>query len=104
MRQSKIIAINTVSNWLGMFANSAVLIFLAKFLLGKIGIDQFGMFQYVLTMQGSLMFLDLGLGATLNRFVSRLLAVEDVKRLNAAISFTLLLFFGLGITAAVVLT
>lgn len=87
-----------------MFANAAVLIFLAKFLLSKLAIDQFGMFQYVLTMQGSLVFLDLGLGATLNRFVSRLLAVDDVKRLNAATSFTSLLFFGLGIIAAVVLT
>jgi len=103
MRQSQRIAINTFTSWVGIFANAAVLIFLAKFLLNKLGTDQFGMFQYVLTIQGSLIFLDLGLGATLNRLISRHLAVDDVNRLNAEISFTSLLFFGMGIIAAVVL-
>jgi O-antigen/teichoic acid export membrane protein len=104
MQQSKRIAINTLTSWLGMFANAAVLIFLARFLLHRLGTDQFGMLQYVLTIQGSLLFLDLGLGTTLNRFVSRLLAVDDVARLNGAVSFVSLLFFGLGIIAGLAMT
>jgi O-antigen/teichoic acid export membrane protein len=87
-----------------MFANAAVLVFLTKFLLNRLGPDRFGMFRYVVTIQGSLLFLDLGLGATLNRFVSRLLALKDMGRLNAAISFTSLLFFGLGIIAGLTMT
>jgi len=62
------------------------------------------MFQYVRTMQGSLLFLDLGLGATLNRFVSQLLAVDEMKRLNGAISFASLLFIGLGLMAGLIMT
>ncbi len=88
MQQSKRIAINTLSSWIGMFANAAVLIFLTKFLLNRLGPVKFGMLRYVLTIQGSLLFLDLGLGATLNRFVSQLLAANDVWQLNAKISFT----------------
>ncbi|MHC5060997.1 MAG: lipopolysaccharide biosynthesis protein [Planctomycetota bacterium] len=104
MKQSKRIAINTLSSWVGMFANGAVLIFLTKFLLSSLGSEQFGMLRYVITIQGSLLFLDLGLGATLNRFVSRFLAIDNLQKLNAAISFVALLFLGLGVVAGLILS
>ena len=104
MKQSKRIAINTASSWAGMFANAAVLIFLTKFLLNRLDSEQFGMLRYVITIQGSLLFLDLGLGATLNRYVSRFLAIDNQQKLNAAISFVALLFLGLGVVAGLILS
>jgi O-antigen/teichoic acid export membrane protein len=81
-----------------------VLIFLTKFLLNKLGPEGFGIFQYVITLQGSLMFLDLGVGATLNRFSAHLLAVKDYKRLNSTASFSTLIFLGSGgLGAAIVI-
>ena len=104
MKQSKRIAINAVSSWAGIFANAVVLIFLTKFLLNRLGSERFGMFRYVITIQGSLLFLDLGLGGTLNRFVSRFLAIDNLQKLNAAISFATLLFLGLGVVAGLILS
>ncbi len=97
MRQSKRIAINTVSSWLGMFANAAILIFLTKFLLSKLGTSSYGMFRYVISIQELLVILDLGLGATLNRFVSQLSAKGKAEELNEVISAIFLFFIGLGL-------
>ena len=104
MRQSKRIAINALSSWGGIFANAAVLIFLTKFLLNRLSSEEFGMLRYVITMQGSLIFLDLGLGVALNRFVSRFLATKEVRRLNATISLIFLLYLGLGTVAGLAMT
>ena len=101
MNQTKQIAVNTISNWVALFATAVVMIFLTKFLMGRLGIERFGMFRYVATIQSSLMFLDLGLGATLNRFASRFLAVKDYDRLNSAASFSFLMFLGMGILAGI---
>lgn len=103
MKQTKQIAINTVSSWIALFASAAVMIFLTKFLLHRLGTERFGIFRYVLTIQGSLMFLDLGLGATLNRFTSQMLAVKDYEHLNRIASFGFIMFFGLGILAGAVM-
>lgn len=103
MSQSKRIAINTISSWAGIFVNGAILIFLTKFLLTRLDKDSFGIFQYVRTIQASLLFLDLGLGATLNRYVSQLLVSEKNSALNAAVSFATFLFGALGIIAGVVM-
>jgi O-antigen/teichoic acid export membrane protein len=99
MKQAKQIAINTVSSWIALFVSATVMIFLTKFLLHRLGIEQFGMFRYVITIQGSLMFLDLGLGATLNRFTSQLLTTKDYEHLNSVASFGCSMFLALGILA-----
>lgn len=103
MQQLKRIAVNTISSWVALFATAAAMIFLTKFLVGRLGIERFGMFRYVATIQGSLMFLDLGLGTTLNRFASRFLAVKDYDRLNSAASFSLLMFLGMGTLAGIIM-
>jgi len=82
-----------------MFTNAAVLVFITKFLLNRLSAEEFGMLRYAITMQGVLMFLDLGLGVALNRFVSRHIAIHDTHGLNAAISFASALFLGLGAAA-----
>jgi O-antigen/teichoic acid export membrane protein len=104
MRQSKRIALNTLTSWIGTFVNAAVLIFLTKFLLHRLGQDQFGMLRYILTLQGSLVILDLGLGGTLNRFASQLLTAQDINKLNAVFSLVFFLFLALGALAGVIMT
>ena len=104
MKQSKQIAINTISSWAGIFANVAVLIFLTKFLLNRLSLEQFGLLRYVLTIQASFLFLDLGLSVTLNRYVSQFEARGDLTQLNAAISLTFFLFLGLGLIAGLILS
>lgn len=86
-----------------MFTIAGAMIFLTKFLLHRLGLELFGIFRYVATIQGSLMFLDLGLGATLNRFTSQLLTVKDYKRLNSTASFGFLMFLCLGVLAGLVM-
>jgi len=103
MRQSKRIAINTLSGWLGQLVNAAVLIFFWKYLINALGVERFGVLRYVLAIQGSLTFLDLGISATLNRFTSRLVASGDVDRLNAAFSFGMLVYFAMGLVGAAVM-
>jgi O-antigen/teichoic acid export membrane protein len=103
MNQTKRIAINTTSNWAAIFVNMAVMIFLTKFLLQRLGAEKFGMFRYVITIQSSLLFLDMGLATTLNRFTSQLLAIKDYARLNSVASFSFFVFFGLGLLAGVVM-
>jgi len=103
VKQSKQIAINTFSSWAALLTATAVMIFLSKFLLNRLGTERFGMFRYVLTIQGSLMFMDLGLAATLNRLTSQSLTLKDYNQLNATTSFGFLMFFGLGILAGAVM-
>jgi len=104
MRQSKIIAVNTASNWASIFFNAIVLVFLTKFLLNRLGDTSYGMFQYVIALQSSILFLDLGIGATLNRYVSQFSVVSDTQRLNSIISVSLAFFLGLGILSGAVMT
>jgi len=104
MKQSKRIAINTLSSWISLFLNAGVMIFLTKFLLNRLGSERFGIFRYILTLQVSLMFLDLGLGATLNRFTSQLLATKDRQRLNIVASFGLLIFVVMGILSGLIVS
>ncbi len=96
MKQSKRIAVNTLTSWGGMFANVMVIVFLTKYLLGRLGTEGYGMFRYVITILESLMVLDLGLGATLNRFVSQLLVSGDLGKLRSVVSLVFFLFLGLG--------
>ncbi len=103
MSQAKRIAVNTFSSWIGLFVTVGAMVFLMRFLLYKLGREHFGMFRYVATIQGSLMFLDLGLSATLNRFTSRSLAVKDYKGLNSTASFGFLMFLFLGVLAGAVM-
>ncbi len=104
MQQSKRIALNTLSSWGTTAVNVLVLIFITRFLLDRLGTDQFGILRYVLTVEASLLFLDLGLGATLNRFVSRASATHDAAQVNAAVTLSAFLFLGLGLLAGFVLT
>lgn len=103
MQQSKRIALNTLSSWGVTAVNGVVLIFITKFLLDRLGIEQFGLLRYVLTVEASLLFLDLGLGATLNRFVSRALATHDGTQVNAVVTLSAGLFFVLGLLAGLIL-
>ncbi len=103
MSQAKRVAVNTFSSWIGLFVTAGTMVFLFRFLLHRLGSERFGMFRYVATIQGSLMFLDLGLSATLNRFTSRSLAVKDYKGLNSTASFGFLMFLLLGTLAGAVM-
>jgi O-antigen/teichoic acid export membrane protein len=95
--------VNTVTSWAGMFANAAILIFLTKFLLHRLGAESYGMFRYVITILEFLVFLDLGLGATLNRFVSQLTISKDLPKLNSIISMTFSFFLGSGLVGGVII-
>ena len=100
----KKIAINTITSWINMFSNAFVLIFLAKYLLHILSEKEFGMFQYVISLQSTLLFLDMGLGSTVNRFVSHLTTTEDYLKLNKIVSFVNVIFVVMGVIAVIIMT
>jgi O-antigen/teichoic acid export membrane protein len=87
---------NTLSNWVGMFINTTILVLLIPYLLRNLGNEQYGIYQIVVPVIQYLALLELGLRGSVSRFATKYIAAEDIKSLNSVISTSFFIFLAIG--------
>jgi len=96
------LAVNAASNTLGLLAQLALSFFMAPIVLRALGDARNGVWTFVESFLAYLMLFDLGIAASLVRFVPRHVATGDRDGLNRVFSACLIFFVGLAVIACVV--
>jgi O-antigen/teichoic acid export membrane protein len=102
LTSTRSLAINAASNTLGLLAQLAVSFVMAPIVLRALGDARNGVWTFVESFLAYLMLFDLGIAASLVRFVPRHVATGDRDGLNRIFSACLIFFVGLAAVACVV--
>lgn len=94
---------NILSNWFALATIGLLAFFLTPFMIHRLGDFQFGLYTLAFSVMGYSGLLDLGMRATLQRFVGRFKALGDQQSVNATFSTALMLTISVG-TLALTLT
>lgn len=68
-----------ILSYLAIFLNTLSAIFLTPFLLKKLGVDDFGLYQMIYSVGHYILILDLGISTVMIRYISEYRAREDKK-------------------------
>ncbi|MFO0973665.1 MAG: lipopolysaccharide biosynthesis protein [Phycisphaerae bacterium] len=77
MNQKTLIAINTGMSYLRQAVRLVIQLFMVRFIVDKVGKDEFGVYSQVLAISGLVMLLDLGVNPAVSRFMARELALKN---------------------------
>src|SRR5207302_10176366 len=102
LTSKRALAVNAASNTLGLLAQLAVSFVMAPIVLRALGDARHGVWTFVESFLAYLMLFDLGIAASLVRFVPRHVATGDREGLNRVFSACLIFFVGLAAVACVV--
>jgi O-antigen/teichoic acid export membrane protein len=102
LTSKRALAVNAASNTLGLLAQLAVSFVMAPLVLRALGDARNGVWTFVESFLAYLMLFDLGIAASLVRFVPRHVATGDRDGLNRVFSACLVFFLGLGAVACIV--
>jgi O-antigen/teichoic acid export membrane protein len=86
------LALNAVTNGLAFIAQLAVAFFLAPVLLHYLGRERYGAWSFVESFLAYFTLFDLGMGATLVRYVSKCQTEGDRQQLDSIVNASLLVF------------
>lgn len=93
---------NAAWNFLGYAVTVAVAFVMCPLLVGRLGDQQYGVWSLVEATVAYFALLDLGIGASVVRYVAKFEAVKDRVQLNRVFNTTFTLFFGIAaVTVAV---
>lgn len=95
------IARNILANWGGLALSTLVSFLLAPFILRKLGDAGYGVWMLAISLTGYLGLLDLGIRASVVRYVSKHRANSDYQSLNRAINTALIAYSGAGLIALI---
>jgi O-antigen/teichoic acid export membrane protein len=95
------ILINAVANWIGFAVQLLVAFFTSPILVHGLGAPRYGIWSLVESILAYLMLLDLGVAASVVRYVARFEANGDQDRLNRVFSTSLSIFAAAGLVVAV---
>jgi O-antigen/teichoic acid export membrane protein len=87
---------NAVVNWAGFAVNLVVAFFLFPFLVHGLGKSRYGVWWLVESVLAYLMLFDLGVAASVVRYVARFEAVRDQDNLNRVFSTSICIFAAAG--------
>src|SRR6266849_10052928 len=90
------IVVNAVANWVGFAAQLIVAFFTSPLLVHGLGAPRYGVWSLVESVLAYLMLFDLGVAASVVRYVARFEANGDLIRLNRVFSTTLGIFAAAG--------
>jgi O-antigen/teichoic acid export membrane protein len=88
--------INAIANWLGFAAQLAIAFFLAPVLVHGLGDRRNGIWSLVESILAYLMLFDLGVAASVVRYVAKFEATRDRDSLNRVFSTSVCIFAGAG--------
>jgi O-antigen/teichoic acid export membrane protein len=77
--------------------------FLFRFIVGHIGEVEYGIYLFITAITGYFGLLDLGIGASLVKFVAQFQAEKDEEKLNRIINTTFFIFMFIGIIGGIIL-
>jgi O-antigen/teichoic acid export membrane protein len=92
----KRLATGAIANWCAFAANLLVAFFLAPFLIHKLGDAQYGLWIFIESLLAYLTLFDLGLAASLVRFLARYEAQGEITLRNRLVNTALAFYAGLG--------
>jgi len=90
---------NVLSNWFGWLIVSVINFLLAPFVVSRLGNTGYGIWVLIGSLTGYMGLLDLGVRATVTRYVAKFYAVADHQQLNRIVASALLVFICSGILA-----
>jgi O-antigen/teichoic acid export membrane protein len=90
------IVINAAANWIGFAAQLVVAFFMSPILVHGLGAQRYGVWSLVESVLAYLLLFDLGIGASVVRYVARFEANGDQDRLNRIFSTSVCLFAAAG--------
>jgi O-antigen/teichoic acid export membrane protein len=96
------IVVNAVANWIGFAAQLVVAFFMSPILVHGLGAPRYGIWSLVESILAYLMLFDLGVAASVVRYVARFEANSDQDRLNRIFSTSLCIFAAAGFMVAVI--
>ncbi len=94
--ERRALLINAVANGLGFAAQLALAFFLAPFLVHALGDRRNGIWSLVESILGYLMLFDMGVAASVVRYVARFEATRDQQSLNRVFSTSVCIFAAAG--------
>lgn len=101
MSRIRIYARNAMANWIGFGANVVVTFFLTPFVVHSLGDTRYGTWSLLVSMVGYLGVMDVGVRASLGRFVNYYQGKGDPDSANAIISTAVVFFVVCGLVALV---
>jgi O-antigen/teichoic acid export membrane protein len=104
MMHKRTILINAAANWAGFVSQVVVTLVAAPILIHGLGDDRYGLWALVESILAYLSLFDLGIAASLVRYVARFEAESDQKSLNRMFNTSLALFAGAGLAVMAVVS
>ena len=86
MSRSKIYARNLTANWVAYFVNLAVMFLLSPFVVNTLGDVRYGVWSLLISLTGYFGLIDIGIRASLGRFINFYLGRDDIPKVNGIIS------------------
>lgn len=68
-----------IISYIALFLNTLTAIFLTPFLLRKLGVDDFGLYQMIYSVGHYILILDLGISTVMIRYISEYRAKKDIR-------------------------
>src|ERR1700737_714662 len=96
------IVTNAAANWIGFAAQLVVAFFMSPILVHGLGAPRYGIWSLVESILAYLMLFDLGVAASVVRYIARFEANGDQDRLNRIFSTSLCIFAVAGLAVAAV--
>src|SRR5712692_11751545 len=96
------IIMNAVANWIGFAVQLIVAFFMSPILVHGLGAPRYGVWSLVESVLAYLMLFDLGVAASVVRYVARFEANGDLIRLNRIFSTSLGIFAAAGSVAMLI--
>jgi O-antigen/teichoic acid export membrane protein len=93
---------NAVVNTLGFVAQIAVSFVMAPITIAALGDERYGAWSFVESFLAYMLLFDLGVAASLVRFVPRFVTANDSQGLNRTYSACLIFFLGVAVLAALI--
>src|SRR6516164_4338522 len=90
------IVVNAVANWIGFAAQLVVAFFMSPILVHGLGTSRYGIWSLVESVLAYLMLFDLGVAASVVRYVARFEATQDQAALNRVFSASVCIFAAAG--------
>lgn len=102
--QGRALLTNAVANWLGFAAQLVVAFFVSPVLVHGLGDRRYGLWSLIDSILAYLMLFDLGVAASVVRYVARFEAIRDRESLNRVFSTSLCIFTAAGALALALAT
>ncbi|MBN2292954.1 MAG: oligosaccharide flippase family protein [Pirellulales bacterium] len=100
--QKRTLFTNAVWNWLGFIVSMAITFVMCPVLVHGLGDARYGVWSLIEALVAYIALLDLGIGASVVRYIAKFEEVKDQENLNRVFSTTLCIFLGTGTAAACV--